>query len=451
MSYMERKLAAEIVAWAQSDDTHPLIIRGARRTGKTYLIEHLGHSLFRDDVVKLDFQTDLATIEKIFDVPTNKTDAIIQRISEYSGATITPKRTLIFLDEIQLSEKALNSLRFFSGTDWRIIATGSLLGVTVKNRRLPFPSGVRQLDLRPLDFEEFLWAVDEKPLADAIREHVAQPSSFILHDKALDLFHRFLTIGGMPKAVDAYRSTHSFTHVAEELREIDDTYINDMTDPDNGISGVSAKRIWDSLPKQLLRSSTKKFKYADVIRGGRRERLMEPLEWLEAAGLVLRNDMTRDTTAPLSPYRDEEGSFFKIYMADTGLMFRKFGIAAEVFLNPDVAAALSADFRGALAENFVMQSLTASGLHTFYWTPSQGSGELDFVFQNQLAQTIAVEVKSARNVTSKTLARFAKESRCPIAYRLSERDFGTSQIAGTDTQLHSLPLYAAFAIANTQS
>lgn len=452
MSYMERKLTNAIRQWVGNDDHHPLIIRGARRTGKTTLVEHIAQTLFHGDMAKLDMQTNLATIERIFDVPTNDTNAIVERISEYTGHPCSPESTLLFFDEIQLSEKALNSLRFFSGTPWKVIATGSLFSVTVKKRRLPFPSGVRQLDLLPMDFEEFLWAINERPLAESIRDHARDPRTFILHDKALDLYHRYLIVGGMPKPVDTYRTTRSFEAVIEEQREINGTYINDMTDPDNGISGISAKRIWDSLPKQLLRASTKKFKYADVIRGGRRERLLEPLEWLETAGLVNRNDMTTDATAPLAPYCDDEGSFFKIYMADTGLMFFKFGISADIFLKPETAQLLSAEFRGALAENYVMQALRANGLHTYYWMPSgKERGELDFVFQNRAAQIIPIEVKSARNVTAKSLRRFVETGRSPLAYRLSERDFGIDVVAGGDTPLVSLPLYAAFTITSDSS
>ncbi|KAA8816575.1 DUF4143 domain-containing protein [Bifidobacterium callitrichos] len=447
MTYMQRRLTDDIRTWALSDDTRPLLIRGARRTGKTYLVEHMAQELFNGDMVKLDLQTDLDTIERIFDVPTNDIDSIVARIREYTGKRCEMGSTLLFFDEIQLSEKALNSLRFFSGTKWKVIATGSLFSVTVKKRRLPFPSGVRQLDLQPLDFEEFLWALDERPLADSIREHADSRTSFILHDKALDLYHRYLTIGGMPKPVDVYRTTHSFDAVTQEQREINETYVNDMTDPDNGISGIAAKRIWDSLPKQLLRSSTKKFKYSDVIRGGRRERLLEPLEWLETAGIVNRNEMTNDMEAPLAPYSDEEGSFFKVYVADTGIMFFKFGIDAHLLLRPETAQLLSSEFRGALAENYVMQSLKANGLDTFYWmSGGKERGELDFVFQNRIGQVIPVEVKSGRNVTAKSLKRFVQTGRSPKAYRLSERDFGSDVVAGTEIPLISLPLYAAFTI-----
>lgn len=447
MSYMKRKTEEAISQWATSADDHPLLIRGARRIGKTRLIEQIGATIFHGDMVTLDFQTDLNTIEKIFSIPTNEPDAIVQRIQEYTGKPCVPGRTLLFFDEIQLSEKALNSLRFFSGTRWRVIATGSLLGVTVKKRSLPFPSGVRQIDMHPMDFEEFLWALGEDSLTQSIRSHAHSMEPLLIHDKALDLYHRYLIVGGMPKAVLAYRENGSFSEVAQEQQGIDSTYVNDMTDPDNGISGISAKRIWDSLPKQLLRSSTKKFKYSEVVRGGRRSRLMEPLEWLEAAGIVSRNEMTKDTTPPLCEYCDEEGSFFKVYVADTGLMFHKFGISAEMFLSPEMTKALSSDFRGALAENYVMQALRSNGINTLYWTPESGTrGELDFVFQNTMAQAIPIEVKSARNVTAKSLARFVREGNSPYAYRLSERNFGVDTVAGTSVPLRSLPLYAAFTI-----
>lgn len=446
--YMERKIESTIRDWWRRKDGHPLLVRGARRTGKTCALEHVGRELAGDAFVKLDFQTDLGTIESIFDGPTDDVERTVRRIGEYGGVSLDPETALIFLDEVQLSERALNSLRFFSGSRWRVIASGSLLGVTTARRRLPFPSGVRQLEMRPLDFEEFLWAHDERAMADAIREHARTCEPYVLHERALDLYSHYLVVGGMPKPVRTWLDTGSPDAAMEELAEIDATYTADMTDPENGISGISAKRIWDSLPKQLLRPSTKKFKYADVVRGGRRSRLLEPLEWLEAAGMVTRNELTKDTRAPLAPYNDEEGSFFKVYVADTGIMFRKFGIAPRLFLDPAASARLSSDFRGALAENFVMQQLAASGVRTFYWMLQEGSsrGEVDFVFQNDAAEVVPVEVKSSRNVRARSLAKLMREGGSPYAVRLSELNFSRGEADG-GAELRSLPLYAAFAVA----
>lgn len=446
--YLERKIGAKISSWMRSGDTHPLLVRGARRTGKTNTVEHEGRLAFGDGFVKLDLQTDLATVEAIFDGPTDDLERVVGRIAEYKGTgRLDPSSTMLFLDEVQLSEKALNSLRFFSGSRWRVVASGSLLGVTTKRRKLPFPSGVRQLEMHPLDFEEFLWALGERAMADSIREHAASCEGYVLHQRALDLYRRYLVVGGMPLPVRRWVETGSLQAPMDELAEIDATYTADMTDPENGISGIAAKRIWDSLPKQLLRASTKKFKYADVVRGGRRERLLEPLEWLEAAGIVMRNDLTRDTVAPLAPYNDEEGSFFKIYVSDVGVMFKKFGIRPETFLDPASAARLSSDFRGALAENSVMQALRARDIKTYYWMPSDDSsrGEVDFVYQDNLARVIPVEVKSGRNVRSRSLRKLMEEGASPYCVRLSALDFSRTVNEYGD-EIRSLPLYAAFAI-----
>jgi len=302
--------------------------------------------------------------------------------------------------------------------------------------------------MHPMTFEEFLWAMGEEAMPDAIREHARTCEPYVLHDRAWGLYERYLVVGGMPKAVRAYRDTRSFEAVREVHEEIDITYTADMTDPDNGISAAAAKRIWESLPKQLLRASTKKFKYSEVVRGGRRAQLLEPLEWLEAAGIVLRNDLTCDTTAPLAAFNDDEGSFFKEYVCDTGLMFHKFGIEAELFLDPKLKPLLSSDFRGALAENSVMQALHANGIKTFYWMPVEkvGQGEVDFVFQDRLARIVPVEVKSSRNVKAKSFTHLVRAGRTDVAYLLSENDFASSVHRETGCKVAQLPLYSAFCI-----
>lgn len=452
MAYMKRKLEDSLVTWARESD-QPLLLQGARRVGKTVLAERIGSTAFQNGFVKVDFQTDLARAAAVFDWPTDDVDGLVSRISEYKRQSIERENTLIILDEVQLCEQALNSLRFFAATGWRVLATGSLLGVATKRRTLPFPSGVKQMEVHPMDFEEYLWAFDEARMANDIRDHVRSGEPYVLHDRALELYDRYLVLGGMPKVLDVFRETKSFDQAADIQDEIDRTYTADMTNPESGISGISAQRIWNSLPKQLLRASTKKFKYSEVVRGGRRSRLMEPLEWLDAAGIVSLNDLTCDDAPPLSAYSDEEGSYFKAYVADTGIMFHKFGINAQVFLDKTMRKELNSDFRGALAENYVMQALQANDIKTFYWMPGHevGNGELDFVFQNRSAKIVPVEVKSSRNVKAKTLASFVQVSKPAVAYRLSEKNFGIEPIQGTETQLLSLPLYAAFCIEREES
>ena len=445
----ERKLTATIAEWlADESESRPLLIKGARRVGKTFIVDELGGLLGGRDLVKLDFQADPQVVDAIFAGPTNDTDRIVRLVSEYVGRRLEPASTLLFFDEVQLNERALNSLRFFAQSLWRVVATGSLLGVSVRQRRLPFPSDVRQEELHPMDFEEFLWALGERAMAEAIREHVQSGEPYLLHERALELYQRFLVVGGMPRVVREYVERGTFGAVAGRQREIDETYVADMTDPDNGINGAAAKRIWESVTSQLLRSSTKKFKYSEVERGGRRERLLEPLEWLEAAGVVTKNDLTRDVRAPLTPYGDEDGTYFKLYMADTGVMFHKFGIDASVYLDPRTRALLSSDFRGALAENYVMQALRANGRRTFYWMPESNAsrGELDFVMQTPDAQVIPIEVKSGRNVAARSLRRFVLQAGSSCAVRLSEQQFSTAPIEGTGCMLRDVPLYGAFCL-----
>ena len=184
-SIFERKLTQAVAAWfADARDTRPLLIKGVRRVGKTFLVEHLGSAIAPLEAVKLDFQTDSELADAVFSGPTNDTDRIVRLMSEYLGRPLDPAKHLLFFDEVQLNERALNSLRFFAQSPWRVIATGSLLGVAIGQRKLPFPSGVKQIELHPLDFEEFLWALGQKPMASAIREHFRTGEPYVLHERA---------------------------------------------------------------------------------------------------------------------------------------------------------------------------------------------------------------------------------------------------------------------------
>ncbi|MBQ6505499.1 MAG: ATP-binding protein [Flexilinea sp.] len=448
INQMRRKLETVVENWAKSDNSRPILIQGARRVGKTFLVENCGKKLFGDGFVKLDFQTDLERTGAIFDGPTDDITRIISRISEYKRMPIKPESSMILFDEVQLCEKALNSLRFFADSTWKIAATGSLLGVTVKKRSLPFPSGVKHIRMYPMTFEEFLWAMGEEKMAEDIRVHSGSCEPYINHDLAMDYYQRYLVIGGMPKVVRTWLNTGSFSEVREILEEIDITYIADMTDPDNGISAAAAKRIWCSIPKQLLRSSTKKFKYSEVVRGGRRTSLLEPLEWLEAAGIILRNDLTCSNSYPLLPFNEDEGSYFKEYICDTGLMFYKFGVEPEIFLDKKLKLLINSDFRGALAENSVMQTLTANSLPIFYWMPDEkvGNGEVDFIFHNEKGKIVPVEVKSGRNVKTASLKKLIRDADISRAYCLSENNFSAYTLEGTNCKIREMPLYAAFCI-----
>lgn len=301
--------------------------------------------------------------------------------------------------------------------------------------------------MRPMDFEEFLWAMGEGAMADDIRERAQSIEWYPAHREALERFRLFQVLGGMPLVVRTYIETGSIDEARVQQREIDMTYTADMTDPENGISGTAARKVWRSIPGQLLRTSTKKFKYSEVERGGRRSKLLEPIEWMASAGIVLVNELTQCSEAPLVPYSEDDGSFFKVYLADTGLMFYKLHVNPVQWLETVDSATLpvAPGVRGAMAENSVAQAFAANNLQTYYWTtPSSwgGRGELDFLLQDDQMRAIPVEVKSARNVRARTLLTFAERARSPYAVVLSANDFSLGTIDGI-VELHNMPLYAA--------
>ncbi|WP_165174047.1 ATP-binding protein [Adlercreutzia sp. ZJ242] len=449
---MKRSIETEIERWAAHPSPRVLLVRGARRVGKTFAVETVGRRMAPEGFAKIDFQTDLELASSLFDGPTDDLDRIVSNIEDYKRTRLSKETAFLFFDEVQLCEKALNSLRFFSESGWRVAATGSQLGVATRHRKLPFPSGVKQIAMHPMTFEEFLWALGKRQMAEAIRAHASNLDPYVAHDEALSLFRLYQVVGGMPKAVASYVETESLDEVRVQQREIDETYTADMSDPDNGINALAARKVWRSVPAQLMRSSTKKFKYSEVERGGRRSKLMEPLDWLAEAGMLCINSLTESTCMPLVPYGEEEGSFFKVYLSDTGLMFYKLKVNPLLWLEAEESASfpVSSDFRGALAENSVMQALASNDLQTFYWTPPASwgmRGELDFLLQDDQGRVIPLEVKSARNVRAKTLGAFMERSGAPYAIILSQSNFGRkAEDEGRGTEIRELPLYAAFCI-----
>lgn len=436
---MKRKIEAVVSAWLEAKDGRPLLIKGPRRVGKTYIAkEYLAGVIGPGHVVYLDFQTDLQGLESLF-AGRSDVGRIVGDLELYLGRSIDSASDVLVFDEVQLCDKALNSLRFFAQSDYRVIATGSLLGVTLSKyrqdgRRLPFPSDVRHVSMHPMDFEEFLWALGQESMAQGIRTCYEQARPYPRHEEALSFYRQYLVVGGMPRAVASYAASASFEEVREVQSEIDQTYVADMPMSQAAL----CRAIWDSVPRQLAREGTRKFKYADVARGGRANRFEEPLDWLESAGIISLNRQTNSCELPLQA-RDG-GAFFKAYMADTGLMYYKFGLAPNLLLMPESYSALSAAFRGALAENYVMQQLEANGVRTYYWTPGDASGEIEFLTSTSRGELFPIEVKSGENVRSRSLKSFMAKTSCPLGLRVSAREFGQ------EGSLKSVPLYAAFCI-----
>ena len=357
-------------------------------------------------------------------------------MSVKAGATIFPGDTLIIFDEIQTCERALTSLKYFceNGPEYHIIAAGSLLGVVLKWERFSFPVGkVDRMTLYPLDFEEFLWAVGLKPMAEMIREAHQGFTPLSLHDTALDLYREYLVTGGMPQPVRTFVETQDFNFVLASQKALNNAYIADMAKYAAPQETVRIMAAWGSIPAQLSKENHK-FQYRVIRSGARAHDYEMPLQWLEAAGVINRCVRVSEGKVPLTAFADPGA--FKIYMADTGLLCSRFDIAANLVLSGDHRMD---GFKGALTENYIMQALVTAGIQPYYWTLQQNA-ELDFVFQDRQGNIIPLEAKAAEHVRSKSLGLFMKRYDCPYAIRVSARNFGF------EDGIQSIPLYALFCL-----
>lgn len=432
-TFMERKLMDRLRAWKENPRRMPLLLDGARQVGKTYTALTFGKEQYKNTVYFN--MEDSSEIQAIFERDFN-IGRLIRELSVKAGATIFPGDTLIIFDEIQACERALTSLKYFceNGPEYHIIAAGSLLGVALKRERFSFPVGkVDRLTLYPLDFEEFLWAVGQKPMAEMIREAYQGFTPLSLHDTALDLYREYLVTGGMPQPVRTFVETRDFNFVLASQKALNDAYIADMAKYAAPQETVRIMAAWGSIPAQLSKEN-RKFQYRVIKSGARAHDYEMPLQWLEAAGVINRCVRVSEGRVPLTAFADPGA--FKIYMADTGLLCSRFDIAASLVLSGDHRMD---GFKGALTENYIMQALVTAGIQPYYWTLQQNA-ELDFVFQDRQGNIIPLEAKSAEHVRAKSLGMFMKRYDCPYATRVSARNFGF------ENGIQSIPLYALFCL-----
>jgi predicted AAA+ superfamily ATPase len=437
---MERKITHVLQQWAAGtlpgsprNGHMPLVLTGARQVGKTYAALEFGKTHFANTVyVNVDGSRQ---IEQIFARDFDPT-RIIKDLAAWSGQTILEDQTLIILDEIQANERAIAALKYFTETNspYRIIATGSLLGVSINRHKESFPVGKIHLQpMHPMDFEEFLWALGRRDLADDIRQASLERTSFPLHDTALDLHRRYLAVGGMPQAVAEFQARSDDNYVRAVQQNLDMTFVADMAKYTNPTEAARIMAAWSAVPAQLA-SDQRRFRYKTIRPGARAKDYATALDWLAASALV--NRCHRVTTGRLPLAAHSEPDIFKLYLVDTGLLGAKLDIPPTVIAN--TPARLSG-FAGAFTENHLAQALTAANIPLYYWE-SPGQAEIDFVTQNATGDIIPIEVKASHNVRSKSLTRFRELYHPPAAIRLSTRPIAQSG------DLLSLPHYAAFTL-----
>lgn len=430
---MERKIVERLIAWKQSAKRMPLVIYGARQVGKTYTALTFGKTHYKNTVYfNMEGSSEVAAI---FERDLNP-ERIIRELSVKSGQTILKGDTLIIFDEIQACERALTSLKYFceNEPDYHIIAAGSLLGVALNREKYSFPVGkVDMMTLYPLDFEEFLWAAGHRELCELIKEAYEQFTPLSLHETAMDLYKIYLVVGGMPRAVSEYVETKDFDFVMAAQKTLNDAYIADMAKYASPQETTKIMAAWTSVPAQLAKEN-QKFQYKVIKSGARAYEYETPLDWLKTAGVINKCIRITEGKLPLSAYADN--SSFKVYMMDTGLLYSKFDIPANVILSGPTGFI---GFKGALAENYIMQALVTNGYTPYYWS-SPGKAELDFVFQDKQGNIIPLEAKSADNVRAKSLKTYISAYEPPYAIRVSARNFGY------ENRIKSIPLYAVFCL-----
>ena len=431
---MRRKITDKFVEWKNSTIRKPMILQGARQVGKTYSILDFGRNYY-DATVYFNFETNPSLI-KTFD-ESIEPEYLIRVLSAISGQQISKKGTLIVLDEIQLCERALTALKYFceQAPEYNIIAAGSLLGVAVNRSQFSFPVGKVDIKtLHPMDLEEFLLALGEDGLVSDIKLHfdtnTAIPSA--IHEKALELYRKYLVVGGMPECIRHYSATGDYVLVRSVQDNILQSYLNDMSKYHAANEIKKTRLTYDNITVQLSKKNTR-FQYKLIKSGARAAEFENAIEWLTLSGIADKVYRIENADKPLENYRDIDS--FKIYISDTGLLCAKKDILPDDIL---VNRYELEDFKGALAENYAATQLTVNNYRKFYWSSDRGA-EVDFVIQRE-GKIIPIEVKSADNTKAKSLGVYRSLYNPDYAIKLTAKNFGF------ENGIKSVPLYAAFCI-----
>lgn len=414
---MNRAVLIQLQEWKRNPRRKPLIVRGARQVGKTWALKRFGEIAY-EDVAYFNFEED-KRLGSFFESDRSP-EKIIANLSLYRKTPILPEKTLIILDEIQESNDALNSLKYFceEGTRYHVAAAGSLVGVKLS---VPgsFPVGkVEFLDMHPLLFPEFLEAAGEVELRGLLESTIPfEPYPEAFHARLIELLRLYYFIGGMPEAVSAYWDGRDLDAVRKIQKDILSGYILDFAKhaPASDIPKLSA--LWESLPAQLGREN-KKFMYTVARKGARARDYEDALRWLLDAGLVIACRQVSAGKIPLKAYAD--ASAFKLYVFDVGLLAALAGISPHIIVEGD---AIFREFEGMFAENYVAQQFHAIlqagpiGSDLYYWS-SAGLAEMDFVCEIE-GRVYPLEVKAGINLRSKSLDSFDKKYSPPLLCRAS--------------------------------
>ena len=426
---MYRKIITELKEWKNKKDRLPLILKGARQVGKTWILQEFGKECF-DDVLYINFEN-AGNIENLFEgnIEPNR---IIEYLSALNHKKIEPEKTLIIFDEIQELPRALTSLKYFAEQtpEYAICCAGSLLGVFLHDQ-VSFPVGkVDFLELQPLDFEEFLIANEEEDLLNLIRKNDMEKVPDIVADKLKDYLKKYFVIGGMPKAVRTWIEEKDFEKVEIVQKNILEAYVRDFSKHTDNNTATKIEYVWRSIPSQLAKEN-RKFIYGVVKDGARAREYENAINWLHDTGLIrIVHRVKCGDKQPLKAYEDLKA--FKIYLLDIGLLRTLCELDYETIINKD---AIYNEFNGLLTEQFVLQELeNIEKVNTIYYWTNDFTSEVDFVFSYKNL-ILPIEAKSGINVKAQSLKVFMNQYNTKLAIRYSLLNITL------DNNILNIPLY----------
>ena len=425
---MYREAMADLIAWKNSKNRLPLIIRGARQVGKTWLMKEFGRTQYpKSAYINFDGNK---RMERLF---TGDLDIkrIITALQLEAGCTIEPENTLIIFDEVQEVPRALTSLKYFceNAPEYHLVAAGSLLGVAL-HPGTSFPVGkVSFLDLYPLSFAEFMRACGGEGFLELIRKQDWElVSSF--KDKYLEFLKQYYFIGGMPEVVASFSKERDYSEARAIQKRILMAYEQDFSKHAPNETVPRIRMLWNSIPSQLAKEN-KKFIYGLIRKGARAREYELAMTWLIDCGLVHKVNRVKKPSLPLRAY--EDFGAFKLFVLDVGLLAAMCELDAITLLD---GSQIFQEFRGALTEQYVRQEFAClKELSVFYWTAEGSQAEVDFVIQNQ-GRVLPVEVKAAENLQAKSLKVYNRKFSPQICIRTSASDYRREK------WFINLPLYA---------
>ena len=396
---MKRDAIKYLYEWKSRANHKPMIVRGARQVGKTWLMRAFAEEAY-DRYVYVNFE-DNELIRNIFERDFD-IDRIILALQVATGEMID-KDTLIIFDEIQEAPKGLTALKYFyeKAPEYSILAAGSSLGISM-HEAVSFPVGkVEFMDLYPLSFREFLNALGQSQLVAVLEKEDWELMS-LFHNKLVEYLKIYYFVGGMPGVVMEYLDTKDFNRVRVVQQEILNAYDNDFSKHAPNKEVPRLRMVWRSVLAQLAKEN-KKFIYGMLKEGARAKEFEIALEWLQDAGLLYKVNRTKAGKMPLSAY--EDFAAFKVFILDVGLLSAMGKLTSQIILDGDV---IFEEFKGALTEQYVFQQMkTHKDIDIYYWSADNSSGEIDFIVQKEGVIT-PIEVKSSENLQSKSLSAFIK-------------------------------------------